>query len=111
MANFYRLIDDTGTSAGPPGGMTGGGSGQPVMADFTATSLANAGQIAYIISSVLQLEGRAERHPDGWGDNLVRLSWGRPFDAELNTVLGPECIPMLRAALALLEAGLSEVIP
>jgi hypothetical protein len=54
LANIYRCIDDTGTSAGPTGGQTGGGSGQPLCPDFTALTLANAGQVAYLLSSILQ---------------------------------------------------------
>jgi hypothetical protein len=54
LANIYRLIDDYGFSAGPTGGQTGAGSGQPLLADFVAASLANAGQVAYLVSSILQ---------------------------------------------------------
>jgi hypothetical protein len=53
-ANVYRLIDDYGVGAGPPGGAAGSTSGQPVCADFVALTLANACQVAHIISSALQ---------------------------------------------------------
>jgi len=52
--NVYYLIDDYGTTAGQTGAATGGTSGNPVTAEFTATSIANAVQMAHIISSGLQ---------------------------------------------------------
>ena len=58
LATVYRVIDDTGTSAGPAGGLTGSASGQPICADFTAPSLAAAFQCAWIICSALQRPGR-----------------------------------------------------
>lgn len=54
LANVYQCIDDSGTSAGPAGGQAGGASAFPVSAQFTASSIANAVQVAYIISSALQ---------------------------------------------------------
>ena len=52
--NVYYCIDDYGTTAGPAGAPTGGTSGQPVSAEFTAPSLATATTVAYLISSALQ---------------------------------------------------------
>ena len=58
--NLYRITDDTGASAGPTGATAGSTSGQPLVADFIAPTLANAAQIAHLISSVLQ-------RPVRWG--------------------------------------------
>ena len=58
LANVYRLIDDSGFAAGPPGGNTGSGSGQPLAADFTAPTLAAAFTVAWVICSALQRPGR-----------------------------------------------------
>ena len=58
LANVYRLIDDYGNAAGPPGGNTGGASAQPIAADFTAPTLAAAFTAAWIICSALQRPGR-----------------------------------------------------
>jgi hypothetical protein len=52
--NVYRVTDDYGTTAGPAGGQTGATSGQPLSPDFTAPTLANAAQVAYLISSIFQ---------------------------------------------------------
>ena len=54
LATVYRVIDDTGVSAGPAGGLTGGASGNPLGPDFTAPTLAAAAQVAYLLSSVYQ---------------------------------------------------------
>ena len=51
--NVYYLTDDSGFSAGPAGGSTGGGSGAPITPEFTAPSIGAAAQVAYIISSAL----------------------------------------------------------
>jgi hypothetical protein len=52
--NVYRVIDDYGVTAGPAGGNTGATSGQPLGPDFTAPTLANAAQVAYLLSSIYQ---------------------------------------------------------
>ncbi len=57
--NVYIVMDDYGTSSGPPGGQTGGGSGNLVI-EFTAPSLSAAGQVVHILSSGLQ-------RPFRWG--------------------------------------------
>lgn len=54
LTNLYRCIDDYGTTAGPAGGTTGSSSGAPVCSDFYAPTLANAAQVAYLLSSILQ---------------------------------------------------------
>ena len=52
--NVYRVLDDYGTTAGPAGGNTGGGSGNALGPDFTAPSVQAAAQVAYLLSSVYQ---------------------------------------------------------
>lgn len=54
LANVYQCIDDSGTTAGPSGGQAGGASSFPVTPPFTALTIANAVQVAFIISSALQ---------------------------------------------------------
>ena len=55
-ANTYRLIDDY-TPGGNPQTVLGsgsGGTGQPVLPDFQAPSIASAYTVAYIAASVMQ---------------------------------------------------------
>lgn len=68
--NVYVIFDDYGTSAGPPGGTTGGASGA-LMIEFVAGSVANAAQVAHIVSSGLQ-------RPVRWGVKYG-ASAGPPF--------------------------------
>lgn len=50
----YYITDTTGFQAGPAGGSTGGGSGQPLGPEFQAPTIAAAAQVAYLISSAYQ---------------------------------------------------------
>jgi hypothetical protein len=52
--NVYYLIDDYGTTAGPPGGQTGGASGNMISPEFTAPSLGVATTVAFIFSTAFQ---------------------------------------------------------
>lgn len=55
LANVYRCIDDTGSSAGPIAtGPTGATSGAPVCPDYVAPNITAAYQFAYILSTLLQ---------------------------------------------------------
>jgi hypothetical protein len=50
----YNVMDDYGQAASiTTNGPTGGTSGE-ILLTFTATSLANAGQVVYLLSSALQ---------------------------------------------------------
>lgn len=50
----YYLIDDYGTSAGPPGGGTGMASGEQLSPEFTANNDTDAGTIAHIFATTFQ---------------------------------------------------------
>jgi hypothetical protein len=85
--NVYYLTDDTGVSAGPAGGQTGGGSGQPLSGEFTAPSIAAAVQVGYLFASVFQ---RPVRLVQKYGGSLPwTLITGAPANIALtNTPSG-----------------------
>lgn len=85
----YVCLDDYGATANTAasGALTAGGSGQQLVAEFTASSAANAIQVAHILASALQRPLRlANKYSPAAGTPPWTLVQGAPANVALTVV-------------------------